>query len=62
MDLRCQRHSLSHETSDSSNGAFDPECFEFTTYLGRRLGVDSELAAELLGQWLRTYEPRAFGT
>ena len=62
MNLRCPHHVVARVTGDSSNSAFDPECFEFTTYLGRRLGVDSELAAELLGQWLRSYEPRPFGT
>lgn len=40
-----------------SNPAFDPEVFDFTEYLGGRLGVDADAAAEVLGHWLQTYEP-----
>jgi len=42
--------------------AFEPESFDFSAYLGRRFGVDSELASEVLGQWLRNYEPTGLGT
>jgi hypothetical protein len=30
----------------------------FLTYLGQRLGKDDDAAAELLGEWLASYEPR----
>lgn len=40
-----------------SNQAPDPECFDFTEYLGVRLGVNAEAAAEVLTHWLQTYEP-----
>jgi len=30
---------------------------DFLTYLGGRLGKDGEAAAQLLGEWLSTYEP-----
>jgi len=31
---------------------------DFLTYLESRLGKDEPAAAELLGEWLTTYEPR----
>lgn len=41
--------------------AFDPDCFDFAAYIGRRFGVDRTLGLEVLGQWLRTYEPANSG-
>jgi hypothetical protein len=43
----------------SADSAFDPACFDFTAYMGRRLGVEPPLAGEVLGAWLRNYEPTA---
>ena len=31
---------------------------DFLTYLESRLGKDEQATAELLGEWLTTYEPR----
>jgi hypothetical protein len=42
---------------EPAESAFDPDCFDFGSFLGRRLGVTNGLASELLGQWLRSYEP-----
>jgi hypothetical protein len=45
----------------SADSAFHPDCFDFTAYLARRLGVEQSLANEVLGEWLLTYEPAAAG-
>jgi hypothetical protein len=42
--------------SQSVDEAFEAGGFDFSTYLGRRLGVDTELASEVLGYWLLHYE------
>jgi hypothetical protein len=34
---------------------------DFSRYLGERLGVTSEQADDLLGAWLKSYEPAACG-
>ena len=62
MNLRGLHSVAPQRTGASADLAFEPESFDFNAHLGRRLGIDSELASELLGQWLRTYEPKAFGS
>ena len=56
-----QPHALSRPITPSSaqpaESAFDPDCFDFTAYLSRRLGVSVDLTNEVLGQWLKAYEP-----
>jgi hypothetical protein len=47
----------SQQCGQSAASAFDPACFDFTAYVGRRLGVEPPLAGEVLGEWLRNYEP-----
>ncbi|HTQ03757.1 MAG TPA: hypothetical protein VMI54_07860 [Polyangiaceae bacterium] len=35
--------------------------FDFTRYLGQRLGLSSEQASNLLSSWLKDYEPASWG-
>jgi hypothetical protein len=53
MQLRVLGNPVASFASQPANSAFDPDCFDFTAYLSRRLGVDTALTAELLGQWLK---------
>jgi hypothetical protein len=46
-------------SAESVDSAFHGESFDFTAFLGRRLGVSNELAGELLGTWLKRYQPNA---
>jgi len=62
MNLRGVHSVAPQPPGVSADLAFEPESFDFNAHLGRRLGIDSQLASELLGQWLRTYEPEAFGS
>ena len=57
MDPRAFRRPAEQSRRESADRAFDPKNFDFAAYLGRRLGIDVGLASELLGEWLRTYEP-----
>lgn len=59
MHPRAFRPTQACAGAHSVDSAFDPNSFDFTSYLGRRLGVSPVLAAELLGSWLKTYERRA---
>ena len=36
--------------------AFEADCFDFTAYLARRLGVGQALAHEVLGAWLENFD------
>lgn len=57
MDPRAFRRPIEPLRGASPDDAFASECFDFAAYLGRRMGVERELATELLGEWLRAYEP-----
>jgi len=61
MNLRSLHSVAPQPPGGSADLVFEPDSFDFSAHLGRRLGIDSELASELLGQWLRTYEPKALG-
>jgi hypothetical protein len=61
MDPRAFRRAMAPSSAASSVDAFDPACFDFSAYLGRRLGVTRGLASELLGEWLKSYEPADLG-
>lgn len=39
----------------------DDLSLDFTRYLSQRLGVSDEQAADLLGAWLKDYEPVSCG-
>ena len=56
MQPRAFREPVASTSSQSVDSAFDPDCFDFAAYLGRRLGVDADLASEVLGYWLQHYE------
>jgi hypothetical protein len=56
MQLRARRRSVEPSPAQPVESAFDPDCFDFTAYLSRRLGVDVDLTTEVLGQWLKAYE------
>ncbi len=45
----------------SADSALMPGCFDFAAYLARRLGIEAPLANEVLGEWLRHYEPVGAG-
>jgi hypothetical protein len=51
---------------DQATDPFDPECFDFVTYLARRHGFERSDVVSVGQRWLTTYEPssearRAFG-
>jgi hypothetical protein len=59
MQPRAFERPLVESRAEDGEQAFDPDSFDFTTYLSRRLGFDRDLTAEVLGYWLTHYEPVA---
>jgi hypothetical protein len=43
-------------SAQSSVQAFNPDCTDFSLYVARRLGVEAQVANEVLGYWLSKYE------
>jgi hypothetical protein len=57
MHARAFRDPILPSSAQSVENAFDPDCVDFTAYLARRLGVQRELAFDVLAHWLQHFEP-----
>ena len=57
MHARAFRDLVMPSAAQSIENAFDPDCVDFTAYLARRLGVQRELACDVLAHWLQHFEP-----